>query len=428
MNDASSDRDPVAGGFLAATGEPEEAARPRGRGRAVGRRVLGAAVVVLAAAGAAGLLALLVGTVRERAVADAPAAPPRPVTVSVAALGEPAPFVLPERYAGRVEPRRESRLSFERAGTLEAVLVEEGERVEAGAVLARLDTRGLEAERRELRARRTATEARRELADLTLTRARQLLDRGHATDERFDAARLELARLEASLEEIDAGLERIAIALDKSAIRAPFAGRVAARLADEGAILSAGAPVVELLEGGARRLRVGLPEARRQDVAPGAAVPVETATGTLAGTVVAVRPDIDPATQTLTVIVALPETADVPFGAIARLVLDRPLGTAGHQVPVAALKEAERGLWSLATVRPPEGEGQAPRAGLELVEVIAVDNATAFVRGTLAAGDRIIVEGRHRVTRGAPVRPVPADAEARPPVEVGPAPATSAAL
>lgn len=396
-------------GLSRLSGEETDAhAAPPPRPGAV-RRIAGVLLVLLAGAGAVGATAGIQRWLEHRAAAaPVEAAEPAPLSVATRVLADPAPFAIEEGYVGRIEPARSADLAFERGGLLEAVLVEEGARVAAGDVLARLDVAELNARRRELAARRAANEAQRELALLSLERTRSLRERGHATEQELDAARLAHARLSAATEEIEAGIEQVEILLDKSVLAAPFDGRIAARRADEGAILAAGTPVVDILETGRPRLRVGLPEARLAALRPGDAVPVEWRGARHEGTVAAVRPDMDEETQTGILLVDLP--ADVPFafGGVARVVLERELGGTGWTLPIAALKESARGLWSVLVVRPPAAPGAPSTAGLETVEVLAAADGVAFVRGTLEAGMEVIVEGRHRVTRGDPVAPVPA--------------------
>ncbi|MEO1103924.1 MAG: biotin/lipoyl-binding protein, partial [Pseudomonadota bacterium] len=124
-----------------------------------------------------GLAAVLVmggrDVIAERAAAratDGAVAPAPALTVRVATLTYAESYEVERRFSGQVEPAQESVLGFELAGTVATLLVDEGDRVEKGAPLARLDTRLLEAERTQLAANRTAIEAQAELARRTTER------------------------------------------------------------------------------------------------------------------------------------------------------------------------------------------------------------------------------------------------------------------
>ncbi|NIM61922.1 MAG: efflux RND transporter periplasmic adaptor subunit, partial [Acidobacteria bacterium] len=70
---------------------------------------------------------------------------------------------------------------FELPGEIEAVLYDEGELIEAGAVVARLDTSILQAEKAALVAARDQARAATELAAITRRRMRDALEREAAS-------------------------------------------------------------------------------------------------------------------------------------------------------------------------------------------------------------------------------------------------------
>ena len=76
-------------------------------------------------------------------------------------------------FVGRIEALRQSDLGFELGGRLEQVIVDDGDRVDAGAVLAVLDTARLEARRAELTAALQQVRADLGLARATLARTEE---------------------------------------------------------------------------------------------------------------------------------------------------------------------------------------------------------------------------------------------------------------
>ena len=61
-------------------------------------------------------------------------------------------YIAQRRVVGRVEASSQGRLGFELGGTLEATLVDEGQQVEQGQLLATLDTARLDAQKAQLKA------------------------------------------------------------------------------------------------------------------------------------------------------------------------------------------------------------------------------------------------------------------------------------
>jgi HlyD family secretion protein len=178
---------------------------------------------------------------------------------------------------GRLEAT-EIDIATERAGKLEQVLVEEGDRVEAGQVLARMDSKTLRAQLRQAEAKvrqarteldygRAVVDQRQsecELANKNLDRSKRLYrtDPGAISREQIerDTAALETARAacsaadarldnaEAAIQAAVAEVERINTEIDDTVLNASRGGRVLYRLAEPGEVLPAGGKVLTVLD------------------------------------------------------------------------------------------------------------------------------------------------------------------------------------
>jgi RND family efflux transporter MFP subunit len=169
--------------------------------------------------------------------------------------------------------------------------------VSRGEVIARLDTRLLEAERARLSASRRALAAQVELARRTDARQQTLLAEGHVTQQRVDETSLRLAELEAALAEADAGLAAVDVRLSKAVLRAPFDGRIGARLLDEGAVAGPGSAVVTLLEDGPARFRVAIDPDLAAEIRPGTEVRITVGDHAFDAVLSELSPELDPATR-----------------------------------------------------------------------------------------------------------------------------------
>lgn len=362
------------------------------------RRITGIATRL--AAGGVILAALTAGTAalhwRADASTIADANVPLPVqAVRVAAAGT---YSVKDRYTGRLEPARRAALAFERGGLVTDVLVDEGDDVAAGDVVARLDTAVLRAEQDTLRAERAQVAANLELARVTAARQATLHQQGHASAQRLDEARLRVAALEAQQASVSARILRLEVDIAKSTITAPFAGTMAARHIDEGTVVGAGTAIADLLETGRPQLRIGVSPDVGQAITDGSQVRVTGPSGApMAVSLAAVRPDIDPATRTRTVLFDVEQRPSSAFGDIVHLLVDRDVPVAGFWLPLDALSEGHRGLWSALVVRRTDTGHTVERTA---VEVIHTDDARAFVRGGLADGDQVVIGGSERVVPG----------------------------
>lgn len=355
-------------------------------------------VLVLVGAGLAGAAL----TLRSDEGPKVAVAEPAPIAVSVTALAIQEAFEIDETFSGLAAARRESMLGFTTGGRIAALYADVGDAVRAGARLARLDVRDLNARLDAAEARVREAKASHDLARATVERQRTLKARGHVSqqvvDEAVAQADTALARIAAA--EADAATLRVQI--DLASITAPFAGVVTERLADEGAIAAPGSPVFRLVETGAVEARIGVPAALAETLAVGETHALLHEGRRVEATLRAKTGVIGAANRTVTILFDLPEDAGVPPGAVVRLSLQRTFEEPGAWVPVTALTEARRGLWSVLVAHRENGHWLAePR----LVEIVHSDGDRVFIRGPLEPGEQLITEGLQRITPGQKVTP-----------------------
>ena len=187
------------------------------------------------AAAVAACLALFAGCGKPPAPdVEAPSRPVRTV-ITQASPGEEL-----RRFPGQVRAIQQAELSFRVSGQLQEIRAREGDLVEAGDVIARLDPTDYEtvvADR----------EASYDNARRNFQRARELVEGG-------SISRLDYDRTEATFRSAEAALEQAQNNLAYTTLRAPFAGRVAERLVDNFEEVQAKQPVFFLQD--ARRLEV----------------------------------------------------------------------------------------------------------------------------------------------------------------------------
>jgi RND family efflux transporter MFP subunit len=154
--------------------------------------------------------------------------------------------------SGYVTARRQATVSAKITGKVTEVLIEEGQRVKEGAVLARLDDTEARAQltlaRAQLAAARSQEgEIRAQLAQAERDHARQqeLFGRQLVAAQALDAALAQRdmlrARLASNVEQVRVARESVTVAevqLDNTVIRAPFSGVVVAKSAQPGEMIS----------------------------------------------------------------------------------------------------------------------------------------------------------------------------------------------
>lgn len=197
--------------------------------------------------------------------------------------------------AGTVEPLRRIELAARTEGVVERVLVEAGDRVRAGQLLATIDVREQQAEL--ARANAALTEARTNFERLDALRERNFVDQASVV--RAKAA-LEVAETDVNLWKTRIDFGRIAASID---------GVVIERRIEPGAAVARLAPAFELADLDQLVLRLGVSELDAAGIEVGTEVPVQI--DALGETAVEARvrrvfPSADRTSRLVTVELALP--------------------------------------------------------------------------------------------------------------------------
>ncbi len=243
-------------------------------------------------------LAVAVKKGRER-LASAPRWQPRPapVTVKPVVRGMVRQTI---SYLARLEPFATAEIAPRISARVEQILVDEGDSVEAGQLMARLDDRDIKAQIRALEAKIAAQDARLKGNKAALDAARQnvsFLKREFERDQRlFNEKGTSASSLESSRNQLDAGLgklqglqqDEVSIAHERKALVAqleeartrlsyaelssPSAGVVRRRYLEVGDMAKAGAAVFSLMDYACHRLVFDLVQEDLSRVAAGQVV------------------------------------------------------------------------------------------------------------------------------------------------------------
>ncbi|MEL7232490.1 MAG: efflux RND transporter periplasmic adaptor subunit, partial [Pseudomonadota bacterium] len=332
-----------------------------------------------------------------------PTAAPDPLAVDVVEVSFSETLTLEERFTGLVTPRRTSQLGPQTGGRIVRLYADVGDRVRAGRLLASLDTRAQEAQLAAANASVTEAEAAHKLALATVQRQETLLEKGHVSQQRVDEATAQADSAMARIEAAKAQAATIQVQIDLARIVAPYSGVITARMADEGAIAAPGQPVFELVENGRLEARIGLPAPLADTLEVGGSYVLTSDQGDVAAKLRAVTGVIESGQRTVTTVFDIQDARAVASGAVVRINLERDVEESGLWLPVSALAEGERGLWSVYTVREVEGE---TRASKSVVEIVHSEGDEAYVRGSLRNGDLIVLDGLQRITPGQPIKPI----------------------
>jgi len=298
---------------------------------------------------------------------------------------------------GIVHAAQSAELAFEVAGRMSERLVEEGQVVTAGEVVARMDARDYRAGRDRARANRDTTRADYE-------RYSKAYEANAVTEQ-------DVSRAKGQYDVAQADLDVAQKALEDTDLRAPFAGRIARRLVDDFANVNAKQAVMILQDESSLELRVDVSE--RDWVRSDTDIPREQVTKLINPRVqVASLRDrqfpaylkemsasADPVTRTYQVTFgfASPDFANVSPGMTGSVIVDRyrrnNLGAAGLPVPlnlVVADTDGNPFVWVV--------DAATMRVNKRSVELGELSGGNVDILSGLSIGDTVVASGVNSVT------------------------------
>jgi len=343
----------------------------------------------------AGLLALLAGCGES----EPQAAPDiRPVRVLAVESNRGGDVVT---LTGTVQAEATINLAFRIGGRMVERMVNVGDRVVAGQVIARLDPANEENNLRAARAALAAAQARVVETRNNYSRQRQLLASGFTTRVRYDEATQALQSAQSAADSAQAQMNIAQDRLGYTTLNADTAGAVTARGAEPGEVVAAGRMIIQVAQQGGRDAVFDVPGAVKDQAPENPQIEVfltTDATVTARGQVREISPQADPVTGTFQVRVGLAEPpAAMRLGATVtgRMQLG---GRTGIDLPASALTRAE-GQPAVWVVDP-----LTQTVALRAVEVLRFDPGRVLIGQGLAPGEVVVTAGVQALRPGQKVR------------------------
>jgi membrane fusion protein, multidrug efflux system len=289
-----------------------------------------------------------------------------------------------------IEAHEEAEVVAKVGGEVRQILVEEGDAVKAGQLLARLDgdRLRLEVAQTEANLRKLERDYKRQL-ELS---EKGLVAKGTAENAKFD------------LDALRAAYDRGRLELSYTEIRAPIDGVVSARYIKLGNTISPNAPTFRVTDLDPLVAYVHIPEKEFRKLAP--KQPAEVVVDALAGErfsgmISRISPTVDPTTGTFRARVEVPDpTRRLKPGMFARVNIVYERREDALQLPRAAILDAD-GSESVFVVVDGKAEQRAVRTGL-------ANNGWLEVVEGLDGSERVVVVGQAGLKTGTAVKVVDA--------------------
>lgn len=310
-------------------------------------------------------------------------------------VAEAANRTIAASYTGTasLDALAEAQVVAKTSGVALEVLVEEGQTVQAGQALVRLDPDRARLNLAQIEAQMRKLESNYRRAEQLA--AQQLISAGEHDQMRYD---LENARAAYNLARLE---------LSYTTVTAPISGVIASRSIKAGNFVQINTPIMRIVDNSRLEATLNVPERELATLKPGQPVwmQVDALPGrSFEGRVDRVAPVVDAGSGTFRVICAFPGDGLLQPGMFGRFRIDYDQRADVLTIPRQALLDDE-GEPAVYVTR----DAVAVRTPVELGHV---DAGFVEIRGGLSAGDRVVVAGKAALRDGSAVRVIGGDAPA----------------
>ena len=278
------------------------------------------------------LLLLVAGGAFQWKRLHAPAAAPAPLPAASAQLPlvalSAADTVLLEKIelqqtlpiSGPIKAVNSAFVKARVAGELQDLQVREGDLVQAGQVIARIDPTEYQARLRQAQQQAQSAKAQVDIAQRSYDNNRSLVDQGFISKTALETSAFTLAASQASFQAAQSGVDVLQKALDDAVMRAPIGGLIAQRLAQNGERVAIDARVVEIVDLSRLELEASVsPEdAMRVRIGQSAQLAIDGAEQTISARVARVNPSASATNRAVVVYLSVTPNPQLRQGLFAQ--------------------------------------------------------------------------------------------------------------
>ena len=304
-------------------------------------------------------------------------------------------------YSGSVRARTEMNLGFRISGKVTQRLVDIGQHVTSGDVLARIDPTDYELSVKSAKASLDAAERQVETVDLSRERAEQLFAKNFTSKSQLEQATLSYNQAVASRDAARSTLSQAQNQVVYTDLKASENGIVTAVSADVGQVVGAGTPVMTVAVDGEKEVLIAVPEMDIAAFKPGKDVAASFWSDDalkLSGKVREVAGSADQQSRTFAVRVSLPDDPRVLLGMTANIEASVAKKQEMVSIPLSALaeKDGRKIVWTV------DRTGETVHERLVKVAEFTADGVS--VADGLKPGDVVVAAGTQFMTENLKVK------------------------
>jgi membrane fusion protein (multidrug efflux system) len=302
--------------------------------------------------------------------------------------------------SGELRPAREATVRAELGGSILQVTVEEGQPVQRGALLGRIETRTLDESRQSASSAVRSAENQLVVARREAERTEQLVSAGALAARDLDVVRSNVTAAEAQLADAKSRLASAERVLGDAVLRAPLTGIVSNRAVNTGDVVSVGTELFTIIDPSSMRLEASVPSDDLSQLRVGAMVQFQVRgyDQTFEGRIERIAPQADAITRQVPIYVSIPNVGGrlvAGLFAEGRVVSETATGLV---VPTSAVNTTDAMPWALRVV-----EGKTERVTVSLGLRDSRMERVQVASG-LNEGDTLLRGAAQGITPGTPVQ------------------------
>lgn len=303
--------------------------------------------------------------------------------------------------SGTLEPDREAVLRAQVSGSVLQTYADQGQAVNAGTVLARIDASGIQDAYNSARAGLVSARNAADVAARDLARNEKLLAAGAIAERDIDQSRRASIAAQAALEDANSRLASAEKSYRSTTVTSPFNGIVSERPVSAGDVVQPGTALFTVVDPSSMRLEASVPAEQLASIRIG--VPVNfTVSGypgrQFVGRITRINPTADPTTRQVRIYVSIPNEGRSLVGglfAIGRMSTATKLGLV---VPQSAVDV--RGSFPYV-MRVKQGKVEKVQVQIGLTDKTS---ETIEVLAGLQAGDTLLLGAAQGITPGTVIK------------------------
>ncbi len=304
-------------------------------------------------------------------------------------------------YSGTVRARTEMNLGFRVNGKITERLVDIGQRVKSGDLLARIDPSDYELALTSAKASLDAADRQVETTELARVRAEQLFAKNVSPKAQLEQATLSYNQAVATRDSARSALDQAKNQVSYTDLKSDQNGIVTAVSADIGQVVGSGIPVVSVAVDGEKEVLVAIPETDIAQFKPGKIVTVgfwSDASLMLQGKVREVAGSAEPQSRTFAVRISLPNDQNVLLGMTAGILASAADAQQLVSIPLSALakKDDQPIVWTV--------DRTAETVHSRPVKVTDFIGDGVRIAEGLKPGDVVVAAGTQFMTEGLKVK------------------------